>query len=463
VKRYTWDVGLLTHWHKATSAMSSKKNQEKSIPKTRLGRFGQIARLAGGVAAGMIGEGAKQLGQGKRPKVSDLLLTPANARKVANQLATMRGAAMKVGQLLSMETSDFLPPELADILAQLRNRAFIMPRAQLIDSLVKAYGEDWRAKFQHFEFEPLAAASIGQVHRAKTLDGQDIVLKIQYPGVAKSIDSDVDNIATLFKVTRILPKHMDITGLLKDAKLQLHEEANYLQEAEYLEAFRSALGDQKNYIIPKHYPELSTERILAMDFLSGEPIESLGELDPSLVDNLMTAMFELTFKELFELRLMQTDANFANYLFQHDTHKIALLDFGASRRFSKRFAIDYKRLLRAVAAGDSAAIVLAADNLGYKASEASTEYQEFLVAVFSIALEPFSKPGLYDFKTGQISDRLSQLSQDGYSFKEFWQTPPTDILYLHRKLGGMYMLATRLGARVNTHALASPYLEKLAL
>jgi predicted unusual protein kinase regulating ubiquinone biosynthesis (AarF/ABC1/UbiB family) len=200
-----------------------------------------------------------------------------------------------------------------------------------------------------------------------------------------------------------------------------------------------------------------------MDFVSGEPIESLGELDPTIVDNLMQTMFELTFKELFELRLMQTDANFANYLFQHDKQKIALLDFGASRRFSKRFAIDYKRLLRAVEAKDSNATILAADKLGYKASEASEPYQDFLVAVFNIALEPFTRPGLYDFKTAELSNRLSELSQAGYDFKEFWQTPPTDILYLHRKLGGMYMLATRLGARVNAHAIASPYLKTLAL
>jgi len=443
--------------------MSSKKNQEKAVPRTRLGRLGKIARMAGGVAAGMIGEGAKQLSQGNRPKVSDMLLTPSNARRVANQLATMRGAAMKVGQLLSMETSDFLPPELVDILAQLRNRAFIMPRAQLIDSLIRAYGENWESKFKYFDFEPLASASIGQVHRATTLDDQEVVLKIQYPGVAKSIDSDVDNIATLFKVTNILPKHMDISDLLRDAKLQLHEEANYLQEAAYLEAFREALDEDENYIIPRHHADLSTESILAMDFVAGEAIESLSELDPLIVDKLMQQMFELMFKELFELRLMQTDANFANYLFQHDTHKIALLDFGASRQFSKRFAIDYKRLIRAVTADDSHAVILAADKLGYKASEASDAYQKFLVAVFKIALEPFSKPGLYDFKTGQLSDRLSNLSQDGYSFKEFWQTPPTDILYLHRKIGGMYMLATRLGARVNTYALASPYLKKLAL
>ncbi len=443
--------------------MSDSKNNERSIPRTRLGRLGRVAKMAGGVAVGMIGEGAKQLSQGNRPKMSDLVLTPANARKVAKQLATMRGAAMKVGQLLSMETSDFLPPELAEILAQLRNKAFVMPRAQLEATLEQAYGEDWHSKFSAFNYEPLAAASIGQVHRATTLDGDEIVLKIQYPGVADSIDSDVDNIATLFRVTKLLPKHMDITDLLKDAKLQLHEEADYLQEAEYLSAFQDALGDSDAYVIPKLYAGLSTQRVLAMEYLEGEAIESLSVLDPSVVDTLMHALFELTFKELFELQLMQTDANFANYLFQHETHTVALLDFGASRRFSKRFAIDYKRLLRAVANHDDQAIVLAADRLGYKASEASVEYQRFLVEVFNIALEPTAKPGLYDFSASQLSDRLSDLSQQGYSFKEFWQTPPTDILYLHRKIGGMFMLATRLGARVNTHAIIAPYLEKLSL
>jgi len=443
--------------------MKDDESNEKPIPRTRLGRLGRVVKMAGGVAAGMIGEGAKQISQGNRPKVSDLILTPANAQKVAKQLATMRGAAMKVGQLLSMETSDFLPPELAEILAQLRNKAFIMPRDQLESTLEEAYGKNWLSKFAEFDFEPLAAASIGQVHRATTLQGEEIVLKIQYPGVADSIDSDVDNIATLFRVTNLLPKHMDISDLLKDAKQQLHEEADYLQEAEYLSAFQSALGSEANYLIPKLYKNLSTNRVLAMEYVEGDAIESLGELDPSVIDSLMHSLFELTFRELFELQLMQTDANFANYLFQHSTRKIALLDFGASRRFSKRFAIDYKRLLRAVANNDSEAIVLAADRLGYKASEASDAYQRFLVDVFNIALEPTAQIGLYDFKSSKLSDRLSELSQEGYGFKEFWQTPPTDILYLHRKIGGMFMLATRLGARVNTHSIVAPYLKKLSV
>ncbi len=443
--------------------MSDKKSREKAIPSSRLGRLGKIARMAGGVAVGMIGEGAKQLSQGNRPKVSDLLLTPANAKKVTKQLATMRGAAMKVGQLLSMETSDFLPPELSEILAQLRNKAFIMPRVQLEQSLINAYGEDWQELFSSFDHEPLASASIGQVHRATMLDGTEIVLKIQYPGVAESIDSDVDNIATLFRMTKILPKHMNIDELLVDAKAQLHEEANYVQEAEYLETFRSLLDDEAGYIIPKHIPELSTELILAMDYVEGEPIETLSELDPVIVDQLIANMFELMLRELFELRLMQTDANFANYLFDHQSQKIVLLDFGASRSFTKRFVVDYKRLIRAVVADDPEAIILAADRLGYKASDASDEYQEFLISIFGIALAPFATPSLFDFKNALLSDQLSELGEQGYEFKDFWQTPPTDILYLHRKLGGMYMLATRLGARVNVNALVEPYLKKLAV
>lgn len=441
--------------------MSDKKAREKAVPRSRLGRFGRVAKMAGGVAAGMLGEGARQLSQGNRPKVSDLLLTPSNAKRVAKQLSTMRGAAMKVGQLLSMETSDFLPPELAEILAQLRDRAFTMPRAQLEATLIEAYGEDWLDQFENFDYTPLAAASIGQVHRATTFDGDEIVLKVQYPGVAESIDSDVDNIATLLRVTNLLPKHMDISQLLTDAKAQLHEEANYLLEAEHLEAFHGVLENDDNYLVPQHYSDFSTTRILAMEYVEGESVEHLSDIDPADVDQLMHHLFELMFSELFELRLMQTDANFANYQYQRCSKKIVLLDFGATRSFTKKFTIDYKRLLRAVSADDDTAIIEAADRLGYQASSAPLAYQEFLVNLFRIALEPLTHDGLYDFTNARLSERLSELTEEVYGYKEFWQTPPTDILYLHRKVGGMFMLATRLKARVNAKLLLAPYLKKL--
>ncbi|MCB1732414.1 MAG: AarF/ABC1/UbiB kinase family protein, partial [Halieaceae bacterium] len=199
-------------------------DNHRSIPTSRVGRLARVARMAGGVAGGMLAEGTRQLRAGKRPRARDMLLTPANARRVADQLATMRGAAMKVGQILSMDTGDFLPRELADILARLRSDARYMPVAQLRKVMDEAYGEDWEELFYGFEMKPLAAASIGQVHKTVAPDGREIVLKVQYPGVAASIDSDVDNIAALLRMSGLLPAELDIQPLLEDAKRQLKDE-----------------------------------------------------------------------------------------------------------------------------------------------------------------------------------------------------------------------------------------------
>ncbi len=439
------------------------KDRQKAVPSKRLSRFTRMARMASGVAVGMLSEGARQLSQGNRPKVSDMLLTPSNAKRVANQLATMRGAAMKIGQLLSMETRDFLPPELADILAQLRDRAVTMPEAQLKNCLTQAYGPDWQGQFKKLDTRPMAAASIGQVHRATNLGGEEIVLKIQYPGIRESIDSDVDNIAGLLRISQVLPKDLEIDSTLNDAKQQLHEEADYYQEALYLQAFSDALEEDSTFIVPKYFPELSTDKILAMSFVEGEAIENLESIKHEDRNILIENMFKLMLVEFFELRLMQTDANFANYLYQHRTKKIALLDFGACRKFTKTFVINYKRLLRAVCNDNHTELIDAADRLGYDASTSSTDYQTFLIDVFKIALEPFAHKGVYNFNDARISERIAEMSDVGLDFKEFWQVPPSDILYLHRKIAGMYLLAARIDAELDLNALVKPYLIKLAL
>ena len=437
------------------------KDREKSIPRSRFSRFGRVARMAGGVAAGMIGEGAKQLAKGNRPKVSDLVLTPNNAKRVAKQLAAMRGAAMKVGQLLSMESAEFLPPELADILAQLRDKAFTMPRSQLEQALVNAYGDKWSEKFKDFDYIPLAAASIGQVHRATTIDNKNIVLKIQYPGIAESIDSDVDNIATLLRVSRLLPAQVEITDLLNDAKEQLHEEADYELELQHLASFSKLLENDSRFIVPAAYPELSCKTILAMDYVEGASVEKIDGIRPSEVDQIMANLFDLMLHELFDLRAMQTDPNFANYLYQTDTGKIVLLDFGATRSFTKKFSTDYKRLIRGVLEEDEEKLLDAADRIGYVAKKASSDYQKFLINIFNIALESFKENSVYDFEDAKLSERLAALTEEAYEFKEFWQTPPTNVIYLHRKLGGMFLLATRLGAQVNVHQMVKKHIKTL--
>jgi predicted unusual protein kinase regulating ubiquinone biosynthesis (AarF/ABC1/UbiB family) len=168
-----------------------------------------------------------------------------------------------------------LPPELAQILARLRDNAHHMPPAQLDRVLATEWGRDWRRRFRHFQAHPVAAASIGQVHRAELPDGRILAIKVQYPGVATSIDADVDNVATLLRVSGLLPRELAIGPLLEEAKQQLHEEADYVRELAMLERYRALVGDDPAYVVPAAEPSLSTPRVLAMAFVEGERIEAL--------------------------------------------------------------------------------------------------------------------------------------------------------------------------------------------
>jgi predicted unusual protein kinase regulating ubiquinone biosynthesis (AarF/ABC1/UbiB family) len=178
------------------------RGRPSPVPSHRLARLAGLGALTAGIATRSMLEGARRLGRGELPKPSDLLLTPANILRVSNELSRMRGAALKLGQLLSMDAGDFLPEELAGLLERLRADADFMPPQQLNSVLVENWGPGWRKRFSRFETRPLAAASIGQVHRATTLDGRDLAVKVQYPGIARSIDSDIANVISLFRAER---------------------------------------------------------------------------------------------------------------------------------------------------------------------------------------------------------------------------------------------------------------------
>lgn len=433
--------------------MSKDKSDSKAVPTGRVRRFAKVAKMAGGVAGGMLAEGGRQLRAGNRPKPRELLLTPANARRVADQLADMRGAAMKMGQILSMDTGDMLPRELADILARLRSDARGMPVEQLQQSMAEAYGDDWQTIFYGFDFTPIAAASIGQVHRTYSPDGQEIVLKIQYPGVAESIDSDVDNIAMVLRLSGLLPSDLDIQPLLDDAKIQLQEEADYHKEAEFLAAFGSVLADDDRFVLPAVLADLTRRNVLAMTYVAGSPIEEVEGLPQLERDRVMTALIELMLTELFELKMVQTDPNFANYQYRHKSGQIVLLDFGATRHFKASFVNNYKKLLSAAVEGDQLKIAAAAQRLGYSMGEENSEYRALVMELFLLALEPLCADEPYDFSRSDIPGRMSEMAESVKDFREFWQTPPTDAVYFHRKLGGMFLLASRLKARVNVYQL----------
>ena len=425
-----------------------------AVPGSRGARLARLGWMATGIAGGMVAEGARRLAQGQRPAVKDLLLTPANARRMADQLAKLRGAAMKVGQLVSMESADLLPPALADILGRLRSDAHAMPRAQVKRVLDAQWGTGWEKQFKHFSYTPMAAASIGQVHRAQTRDGRDLAIKIQYPGVVESIDIDVDNVAVLLRLSGLLPKALDIQPLLRDAKRQLHDEADYLREAGYLSRYGELLADAPDYVLPRLHADLTTARVLAMSVVGGVPIETLVDAPQAERDRVMTLLFALLLRELFEFRLVQTDPNFANYRYETETGRLILLDFGATRPYKAAMANEFRRLMKGAITGDRAMMDAAAMAIGYYDATTQDRHRQTILDMGELAIEPFTLEGPYDFGTSDVLPRLRERGLELGLDRDFWQLPPSDAMLLQRKFGGLYLLAIRLKARVDLHVLA---------
>ena len=426
---------------------------EFAVPGSRLARLARLGGLASGVAGSMLAEGVRQFAQGKRPAVADLLLTPANARRVAEQLAQLRGAAMKVGQLLSMDAGDLLPPELSEILARLRSDARPMPMSQLVTVLNTNWGKDWDRQFQRFSFTPLAAASIGQVHAAQTTEGRQLAIKVQYPGVRQSIASDVDNVATLLRLSGLLPKSLNIAPLLEEAKQQLHDEADYRKEAAHLMHFRGLLEKQGEFVVPEVDAGLTTPNILAMSFVDGAAIESLQAAPQGERDRVLGLLFALLFREIFEFRRVQTDPNFANYRYDPATGRLVLLDFGATREFAADRVEAYRRLLGAGMRDDLPALNDAAAEIGYFQADIEDRHRRLVLGIFRQACEPLRHVGPYDFGRSDLALRMRDAGFQLGADRDFWHTPPVDALFLHRKIGGLYLLAAKLKARVDIRAL----------
>ena len=439
--------------------MANSKMIASAIPGSRWLRLAKLGSLAGGVAGNILAEGARQFIQGNRPSLNELLLTPANARRVTEQLAQLRGAAMKVGQLLSMDAGDLLPPELSEILARLRADASPMPMSQVVSVLNANWGADWIRHFQQFSFTPVAAASIGQVHLGVTKDGKHLAIKIQYPGVRKSIDSDVDNVAMLLRLSGLIPDTLDIAPLLQEAKRQLHHEADYRREADYMSQFAELLGDANHYVLPQLHAELCTENVLAMTRMHGLPVESLANASHAERDRVAGLLLQLLFREIFEFGLVQTDPNFANYRYDRDSRQLILLDFGATRAYPATMIENYRRLMRSAIDGDRHSMGEAAHALGYFQANITEKQRQLVLDMFVLACEPLRHAGDYDFGQSDLAARIRDsglaLSMD----RDFWHTPPADTIFLHRKLGGLYLLAARLKARVNVQNLAANFLS----
>lgn len=422
---------------------------QSEVPSTRLARIFHYGSLAAEVGLSAASQGLKNYASGSKVLVKSLLLSPANIERMAKKFSKMRGAALKVGQMLSFQDSSVLPAEIQQILLRVQNLAHYMPPGQLNRVMTAELGADWRKKhFASFSDVPFAAASIGQVHDAVTEDLTPVVVKVQYPGVVNSIDSDLNNLLMLLTASSILPAGLFLDKTIANARVELKWECDYIREAQNLIRFRELLKDDPVFEVPRVLHQMCGEHVLTMEKMRGTEIVK-GDWDQETKNWIATNIMRLCLMELKQFRYMQTDPNWANFLYNPETHKIELLDFGAARDFSDAFVEDYCEILRGSVRRDRAAVEEYSRKLGYLTgleSPQMTKAHVDSVMVLGEAFCPQPDDAPFDFGNQTITDRVRD--NIGLMLHERLAPPPEETYSLHRKLSGVYLLCAKLKATV---------------
>ena len=359
--------------------------------------------------------------------------------------------------MLSMDSGAVLPEEMTAILARMRDDAQPMPPKQLQAVLNAEWGAGWYGRFQRFDVRPFAAASIGQVHRAVLPGGRMLAIKVQYPGVRDSIDSDVDNMVSLMRLPGLLPRGMDLAPLMTEAKRQLHGEADYLAEAQHLAQFRALLDGSADFVLPELEPDLCTPQVLAMSYVESAPLESLTTAPQATRDRVASALIDLVLRELFEFGAMQTDPNLANYRYDPKSGRIVLLDFGAVQPIAPALAADFRDLLAAALEGTPETIRAAMLRIGYFAPETALHHQDLIQSLLDMAMEPLRQSTPFDFGQSDLLERLRDRGLALGSERDLAHVPPAATLFLHRKIAGTYLMAAKLCARVALRPMVERY------
>jgi predicted unusual protein kinase regulating ubiquinone biosynthesis (AarF/ABC1/UbiB family) len=437
----------------------------RSAPLTtgRARRVLKVGTLTTSVGSSYLWQALKRPFQSEERTERDLLDAHVrNAARIVESSTELKGAFMKLVQMLSMRT-DLLPPAALEVLSTVQSSVPPMDAQTIRRQLTRELGAPPEKLFAEFEDEAFAAASLGQVHRARLADGTAVVVKIQYPGVEETVDQDLKNIraliATLVRIGRdVMGQKLDATEVARELEDRLHEELDYVHEAENLTRFRARFADDPDVVIPRPVPERSSRRVLTMHAVEGYPLNDIlaPGVDQSLKDWVAIKYFRVTWRQIFEFGILHTDPHPGNYMVTHHP-RLCMLDLGSVRVFDEPIRRAYLDLARALLAADEAAMADAFLRLDFLDPG---DDPAPLVRIMRIVFEPVLLDADYDPSRYVAVDRAMEVAQIGLEHRLF--KSPGHRVFLVRALVGLESYVQQLGTVTNWRRVFADCVERAA-
>ncbi len=424
------------------------------------------SRLAGDMAASLFSSKEKRA-QRKKDSLSK------QAKYLVEELGNLKGSVVKIGQVMALYGEHFLPVEVTEALHTLEDRTTALEWPVMHQVLLRELGPQCLAELD-IDTEPLGAASLGQVHKAvRKTDGRVLCMKVQYPGVADAIDSDINAVAAILKMARMVSLGRDFDEWLDEVRTMMHREVNYRLELETTRRFGSMLKDDARFVVPDVFPEYSTGHVMTTSFEIGVGVgdAEVAALSLERRNALAKAALELFLREIFVWSELQTDPNFGNYRIRINPvgDQIVLLDFGAVQKYPAQFIQPVCQMIKASYEQDLAAVIEGAIQLKFMRRDwpdhVLHEFGEVCMAVLE-PLGPESLPvpehalngkGEYCWKRSDLPTRVAKRATRS-AISRYFQIPPKEFVFLNRKLVGVYTFLSVLGAEFNGREILTHYL-----